>query len=90
MGIETLALGSMVASAGSSIIGGIGQQQQYAAQAATARYQAQVAENNKLIAEQNATLRSPRRARRTPRHETLQLGPHLGGQLRHRAPLASM
>jgi len=43
----------MVGSVGSSIIGGIGQQQQYSAQANAARYQAQVAENNRLIAEQN-------------------------------------
>lgn len=54
MGIETLALASMAGSVGSSIIGGIGQQQQYGAQAASARYQAQVAENNRLVAEQNA------------------------------------
>ena len=54
MGIETMMIGSMVAGAGSSIMGGIGQQNQLGAQAASARYQAQVAENNRQIAEQNA------------------------------------
>ena len=50
----TMMIGSMVAGAGSSIMGGIGQQNQLSAQAQSARYQAQVAENNRLIAEQNA------------------------------------
>ena len=53
----TMMIGSMVAGAGSSIMGGIGQQQQYSAQAASSRYQAQVAENNR---------RSPSRMRATP------------------------
>jgi hypothetical protein len=50
----TMMIGSMVAGAGSSIMGGIGQQNALGAQAASSRYQAQVAENNRLIAEQNA------------------------------------
>lgn len=50
----TMMIGSMVASAGSSIMGGIGQQNALSAQAASSRYQAQVAENNRQIAEQNA------------------------------------
>lgn len=50
----TMMIGSMVAGAGSSIMGGIGQQNALSAQAASSRYQAQVAENNRQIAEQNA------------------------------------
>jgi hypothetical protein len=54
MGIETMMIGSMIAGAGSSLMSGIGQQNQLSAQASSARYQAQVAENNRQIAEQNA------------------------------------
>lgn len=50
----TMMLGSMAASAGSSLMSGIGQQGALSAQAASSRYQAQVAENNRQIAEQNA------------------------------------
>lgn len=53
MGIETMMIASMAMSAAGSVVGGIGQQQQYGAQANQARYQAQVAENNRIIAEQN-------------------------------------
>lgn len=50
----TMMMGAMAASAGSSLMGGIGQQGALSAQAASSRYQAQVAENNRQIAEQNA------------------------------------
>jgi hypothetical protein len=45
---------SMATSLGGSIMGGIGQQGQLSASADQARYQAQVAENNRTIADQNA------------------------------------
>jgi len=47
-------VGSMAASAAGSIMGGMGQQQQYEAQAASKQYQAQVARYNAEIAEQSA------------------------------------
>jgi hypothetical protein len=54
MGIETMMGISLASSLGGSIMGGIGQQGALSASAADARYKAQVAENNRLIAEQNA------------------------------------
>jgi hypothetical protein len=45
---------SSVASIGGTIMGGMGQSQQYDAASQSASYQAQVAKNNQIIAEQNA------------------------------------
>lgn len=54
MGIETLAIASLVGTAVSGVTGFIGAQQQGAAAEASAKYQAQVARNNETIAAQNA------------------------------------
>lgn len=54
MGVETLAIGSMVGSALGGIFSAFGAQSQGAAQAGAYRYKAQVALNNAKIAEGNA------------------------------------
>lgn len=54
MGIETLAIGGLVASAGSSIMGAMGASQKADADAAAYNYKAQVASNNAIIAQRNA------------------------------------
>lgn len=54
MGIETLAIAGLVGSAVSGITGFMGSMQQSAAAEAAAKYQAQVARNNQIIAQQNA------------------------------------
>lgn len=54
MGIETLAIGSLAASAGSGILGAFGAKAKGDADAAAYNYKAQVAANNAIIAEQNA------------------------------------
>jgi hypothetical protein len=51
---SALSIAGTAASAGGSLIGGMGQSKQYQAQADEARYRAQVAENNRIVAEQNA------------------------------------
>lgn len=51
MGIETLAIGSMVAGAAGGILGGIGARKKADAEAQAANYQAAVARNNQIIAE---------------------------------------
>jgi hypothetical protein len=51
---EPMTLISTAASIGGTIAGGIGQSKTYGATADEARYRAQVAENNRIIAEQNA------------------------------------
>lgn len=54
MGIETLAIGSLAASAGSGILGAFGASKTADANAAVYSYKAQVAKNNAAIAERNA------------------------------------
>lgn len=54
MGIETLAIGGLVASAGSGIMGAMGASQKADAEAASYNYKAAVARNNSIIAERNA------------------------------------
>ena len=54
MGIETLAIASLVASAAGAGMGAIGSMQQSQAQASAARYQAAVAENARTVAKWQA------------------------------------
>lgn len=54
MGIETLAIAGLAASAGSGIIGAAGASQTASANEAAYNYKAQVAKNNSIIAERNA------------------------------------
>lgn len=54
MGIETLAATSLVASAGSSILGAFGASDKADADAAAYNYKAQIAQNNAIIAKRNA------------------------------------
>jgi hypothetical protein len=54
MGIETLAIGSLVASTASGVVGAVGASNSAEATAQSYQYKAQVAENNAKIAEQNA------------------------------------
>lgn len=54
MGIETLAIASLVAGGVGAVVSAVGAHQQGEAAADAARYQAQVANNNAMIAEQNA------------------------------------
>jgi hypothetical protein len=54
MGIETLAIASLVGTAGSGIMGAAGAKQTASANAAAAQYQSQVAANNAIIAQRNA------------------------------------
>lgn len=54
MGIETLAVGSLAASAGSGILGAFGASKKADAESAADAYKAQVAKNNAIIAERNA------------------------------------
>lgn len=54
MGIETLAIGSLAATAGSGILGAFGASQAADATAASNDYKAQVARNNAIIADRNA------------------------------------
>lgn len=54
MGIETLAIGSLAASAASGAVGAMGASAQADAQAASYQYKAAVARNNAIIAERNA------------------------------------
>ena len=54
MGIETLAIGSLVASAASAGVGAMGAAQSADAQAASYNYKAAVANNNAIIAKRNA------------------------------------
>ena len=51
MGIETLAIASIAASAGGGILGAVGAKKQADAQAQSANYQAAVARNNQIIAQ---------------------------------------
>ena len=54
MGIETLAIGSLIASVGSGLVGAIGAKTSADATAASYDYKAQVASNNAVIAKRNA------------------------------------
>ena len=54
MGIEALAIGGLVASAGSGIMGAMGARQKADADAAAYEYKAAVARNNAILAERNA------------------------------------
>jgi hypothetical protein len=54
MGIETLAISSLAASAGSGILGAFGASAKADADAASYNYKAQVAQNNAIIAKRNA------------------------------------
>lgn len=54
MGIETLAIGSLAASAGSGILGAFGASNAADAKSAQYQYQSQVASNNAIIAKRNA------------------------------------
>jgi hypothetical protein len=54
VGIETLAIGGLAASAGSGILGAFGASQAADAQAASYNYKAAVASNNAIIAQRNA------------------------------------
>lgn len=54
MGIETLAIGGLAMSAGSSIMGAMGASAKADADAAAYNYKAQVAANNAIIAKRNA------------------------------------
>lgn len=54
MGIETLAITSLAASAGSGLMGAMGASATADATAASYEYKAQVAKNNSIIAERNA------------------------------------
>lgn len=58
MGIETLAIASLVGSVVSGAVGFMGAQQQAGAQEASYKYQAQVARNNEVVASQNAAYAS--------------------------------
>lgn len=54
MGIETLAIGGLVASVGSSLFGAMGASNKADAEAASYDYKASVARNNAILAERNA------------------------------------
>lgn len=58
MGIETLAIASLAASAGSGIMGAAGASATASANASSYQYKAQVARNNSIIAERNAVAAS--------------------------------